>query len=666
MEKISQEPVQHIAILLLVVGVFAKTLRVLRIRAANPPTMNWKIAICYTGSKMMEKGNVKMRGFCGFTGNTFNDTSNTVIGKMTERIAHRGPDNAGFHITDAISLGFRRLSVDLENGSQPVQNASGTLTIVSDSEIYNHRELRAELEERGRVFKSTSDAEVLLYLFEEYGEQMLNLLRGMFAFIIYDHEQNEVFAARDFFGIKPFYYGVAGGELLFASEIKAFLDYPGFEKKINLDTMAQYLSFQYSVLDETFFAGIFKLPAAHYFKWKDGEIELVRYWQAEFVPDDTLLLEDIEEKIDAVVKNSVEYHQRTDFAIGSLLSGGVDSSYIAAVADKVEKTFTVGFDYKGFNEIEHAKNLSEEKGVENISKIISTEEFWEALPKIQYYMDEPLADPATIALYFACRLAREHVEVVLSGEGADELFGGYGIYREPLDLAPITRLPMFLRRLLGFIAKKIPFRIKGKNYFIRASKSVEERFIGNANIFSAEECRELLRHKSSETPQSVTAPYYAKVAHQDDITKMQYLDIHLWMVGDILLNADKMSMANSLEARIPFLDKEVFAVASKIPTKYRVNKHSGKFAFRRAAKRNFKDKREKKRLGFPVPIRHWLREDKYYTIVRDSFSQDFMAEFFVTEKLFSLLERHKSGKEDNSRKIWTIYMFAIWHKEFFA
>jgi len=601
-----------------------------------------------------------MCGFCGFTGSEFN--GGTVIRRMTERIAHRGPSGVGFHIADTVSLGVRA-----EN--QPVQNAAGTLTIVFDGEIYNHRELKPELEAK-------SDAEILLTLYEERGEEMLNLLRGMFAFLIYDHEKNEIFAARDFFGIKPFYYGILGGEFLFASEIKAFLEYPGFKKKINPAALEHYLSFQYSVTDATFFAGIYKLPAAHFIKFKTGKAEIKRYWQADFTPDETLSIEEIEEQIDMVVKNSIKEHQRGDVAIGALLSGGVDSSYVTAVADKVEKTFTVGFDYEGFNEIEYAKNLSEEKGVENISKIISTEEFWEALPIIQYHMDEPLADPAAIALYFVCKLAREHVSVVLSGEGADEFFGGYGIYREPLDLAPVMRLPMFLRRFLGFLAKKIPFRIKGKNYFIRASKRVEERFIGNANIFSLEERNQILRDEheprkvnesslcfSGISPQEITRPYYEKAKHHDDITKMQYLDIHLWLVGDILLCADKMSMAHSLESRLPFLDKEVFAVASRIPTRYRVNKQNGKFALRRAAKRNFKDKREKKRLGFPVPIRFWLREEKYYNIVQNAFKQDFMAEFFNTDKLLSLLERHKSGKEDNSRKIWTVFIFAVWYGE---
>lgn len=540
----------------------------------------------------------------------------------------------------------------------------GNLVITFNGEIYNFREIKAELEASGRVFKTDSDTEVLLQLFKRDGEKMLNHLRGMFAFVIYNRETGEIFAARDFFGIKPLYYGIFAGRLLFASEIKALLDYPGFVKELNHDALESYLSFQYSVLDETFFKGVFKLPAAHYMKFQDGEIKISRYWQAEFSPEEADF-EKVTEEIDAIIKNSVEYHQFADVPIGSLLSGGVDSSYIAAVAEQVEKTFTVGFAHDGFSEIEHAKNFSDAHGAENFGKIITPDEFWDVLPKIQYHMDEPLADPAAVALYFVCKLAREHVKGVLSGEGADELFGGYEIYREPLSLAPITRLPMFLRKFLGFLARKIPFNIKGKNFFIRASKDVEERFIGNANIFSEAERAAILKAPPRKTNSEITQPFYAQVKNHDDITKMQFLDIHLWLVGDILLKADKMSMANSLESRVPFLDKEVFAVAAKIPAKYRMNKRSGKIALRRAAEKNFKDNREKKRLGFPVPTRHHLREEKYYEIVRMAFKKDFMEEFFDTNKLVQILDRHKYDKEDNARKVWAVYMFSVWYEKFF-
>jgi asparagine synthase (glutamine-hydrolysing) len=281
-------------------------------------------------------------------------------------------------------------------------------------------------------------------------------------------------------------------------------------------------------------------------------------------------------------------------------------------------------------------------------------------------MDEPLADPAAVALYFVCNLAAKNVKGVLSGEGADELFGGYEIYHQPLSLRPVTRLPMPIRQLLGHVSNLMPPGVKGKRFLDLASKPLEDWFIGNAYIFKEKERDEILKRPTGLSVSDITKPYYRDVASYDDITKMQYLDIHLWLVGDILLKADKMSMANSLESRVPFLDKEVFAVASKIPTHYRTNNHNGKYALRLAARRNFKDKRDKKRLGFPVPTRIWLKEEKYSNIVRLALQQDYMAQFFDINKLIALLENHKTGKEDNSRKIWTVFMFSLWYKEFFG
>ncbi|MDR2183787.1 MAG: asparagine synthase (glutamine-hydrolyzing), partial [Clostridiales bacterium] len=487
-----------------------------------------------------------------------------VIKAMSAKISHRGPDGEGYHITEAIALGFRRLSfLDLEHGEQPMHSADGALTIVFNGEIYNFRELRKELEEGGEAFRTNSDTEVLLALYAGHEAKMLTKLRGMFAFVIYDHRNDTIFAARDYFGIKPFYYGIFDDRLLFASEIKALLPHPAFVKQINHAALAAYLSFQYSVLDETFFSGVHKLPAGHFMRYADGKIVIERYWQAEFTPIDAPL-DEIVDKIDNVMANSIAAHQISDVEIGSFLSSGVDSSLLAARFHG-KKTFTVGFDYEGYNEIDYARELSAEKGLVNHAKLITTEEYWQALPKIQYHMDEPLADPAAIALYFVSQTARDHVKGVLSGEGADELFGGYNIYKEPLSLRPMRVLPRFIRRLLGKLAAKLP-NFKGKNFLMRAAMDVEERFIGNAKVFSESEKSEVLKKEGGVKNQDITRPYYDKVKHYDDITKMQYLDLHLWLVGDILLKADKMTMAHSLEGRVPFLDKEVFAVAAQIPT----------------------------------------------------------------------------------------------------
>ncbi len=605
-----------------------------------------------------------MCGFCGFTGNITGRED--VINDMMNKIIHRGPDSAGVHSDENVTLGFRRLSIiDLSDGSQPMYNEDGSLVIVFNGEIYNYQSIREKLIENGHTFKTHADTEVLIHLYEDKHEEMLNDLRGMFAFVIYDLKNNRLFAARDFFGIKPFYYTQVNGNLIFGSEIKSFLPHPDFKKEVNPVALENYLTFQYSVLEETFFKGVFKLMPGHYLTYENGKIETKRYFQPEFRPEQAGLQDTIQ-KIEDVMQNSVEAHKVSDVEVGSFLSSGVDSSYVAATFNG-DKTFTVGFDYEKYNEIGYAETLSEKVGIENYSKIISTDEYWDSLKKVQYHMDEPLADPSAIALYFVSRLASKHVKVALSGEGADEFFGGYNIYKEPMDLAIMHALPKFVRKALAGIVRLLPFSFKGKNYIIRASMDLEERFIGNAKMFSEKEREAILKNPTGKyNHMEITKPYYDFTKGQDDVTRMQFIDLNLWMVGDILLKADKMSMANSLEVRVPFLDKEVFKVASKVQSDYRVNRQATKYAFRMAAKSHLPEEvASKKKLGFPVPTRVWLKEDKYYNIVKEAFESDAAKEYFNTDKIIAYLDDHKNGKCDNSRKIWTIYMFLIWHKQFF-
>jgi len=371
--------------------------------------------------------------------------------------------------------------------------------------------------------------------------------------------------------------------------------------------------------------------------------------------------------LDNVIGDSMDIHSRAGGGeAGAFLSGGVDSSFLAARFTGSE-TFTVGFGYDKYDEISCAKALSEKLGKENHSCVITAEEYWDILPTVQYYTDEPLADPAVLALYFASRLASRHVKTVYSGEGSDEFFGGYNIYKEPLDLRILTSLPRPVRKFLGKAAARLPVWLKGRSFFIRGAMDVEERFIGNARIFGKKERDAILRAPgAAPSPEEVTKPYYDGFAGYDDITKMQALDIRLWMVGDILLNADRMTMAHSLAVRVPFLDREVFKAASRIPTKFRVNRTSTKYAFRRAAAKYLPaEVAGKKKLGFPVPIRIWLREEKYYARVKDAFTGTSARKYFNVDGLIHLLNTHKSGKIDNSRKIWTVYMFLVWHEEFF-
>jgi len=650
-----------------------------------------------------------MCGFCGFSGE--NQEQEKVITAMMDRIIHRGPDSAGIYLGDNMTLGFRRLAIVSvgEDGTQPMYNENKNLVMVFNGEIYNYQELRSSLEEKGHVFSSNADSETILHMYEEYGYGMLTHLRGMFAFAIYNILEDKLFCARDPFGIKPFYYTKTDEGLIFGSEIKSFLEHPSFTPAVNIEALGQYLTFQYSVLTETFFKGVYKLPPGHYLTLDSTNegVTITRYHSHIFTPVDTELETSIE-NIDQVVKESVAKHMASDVEIGSFLSSGVDSSYVAACFAKegakrqgIEqspineatmslpegsvagvspaerrglgqsptkmKTFTVGFDYEQYNEIGYASRLSEKLGVENISKIISTEEYWECLPKFLYHLDEPLADPAAVALYFVSREAAKHVKCTFSGEGADELFGGYNIYKEPLSLHAYSKLPLSLREWLASCAKKLPKGMKGRNFLIRGAKTVEERYIGGAYVFTPEERNKLLKHIPLQDPIDITRPYYEQVKHEDDITKMQYLDIHLWQAGDILLKADKMSMAHGLEVRVPLLDKEVFKVASRLPVKHRVTRKSTKYAFRQAAKRHLPPEvAEKRKLGFPVPVRIWLREEKYYNIVKEHFTSDTAQKYFHTNLLVDLLDEHYNGKHDNGRKIWTIFMFLLWHKEFFA
>jgi len=608
-----------------------------------------------------------MCGFCGFSGLEHNEPGG-IIGAMMDKIAHRGPDSEGTYFGCGLTFGFRRLAViDLEGGGQPLCNEDNSLVMVFNGEIYNHLELREQMTQKGHVFATKSDAEVVLHLYEEYGTGLLAHLRGMFAFALYEVEDRRLFCARDPFGIKPFYYYCKDGELVFGSEIKSFLPYPGFVPTVNEEALAGYLSFQYSVLPETFFKGVYKLLPSHYMVWEKGELATHRYHSHVFTPTD-ISREEAVKAIDAAVRESIDKHLACDVEVGSFLSSGVDSSYVAACFGG-DKTFTVGFDYNKYNEIDYAAALSKEIGAENISKVISTEEYWESLPKVQYHMDEPLADPSAVALYFVSREAAKHVKVAFSGEGADEFFGGYNIYREPISLRFLTALPLTLREWLASIARRLPEGTKGRSFFIRGAKSVEQRYIGGANIFSPQERATILKKHISEAaqdPTDITRPYYAQVKHEDDITKMQYLDLHLWMVGDILLKADKMSMAHSLEVRVPLLDREVFRVAARLPIKHKVSSKGTKLAFREAAGKHIpKDVAARRKLGFPVPIRIWLRDEKYYQKVKGYFTGEVAGGYFNTEALVKLLDAHYQGQRDNSRKIWTVYMFLLWHEVYF-
>lgn len=608
---------------------------------------------------------------CGFAG-YITAQENAILYKdnlidMMDSISHRGPDDDGTHIDDIAGLGFRRLSIiGIENGKQPMYNEDESIVITFNGEIYNYMDIKEELISKGHVFKTDADTEVIVHGYEEYGVAILDKLRGMYAFAIWNKEKKELFMARDIFGIKPLYYTDTGSDFVFASEIKAMHKFPSVKKEFNIEALESYLSFQYSVLNETFFKGIFRLPPAHYLIWKGGEYEIKRYWEPIFDSDDSITFDEASETINKVMEDSIEAHKISDTEVGGFLSGGVDSSYIVARSN-LDKTFSVGFDYPNCNEIPLAKTLSDCVGVKNYSKLITTEEFFKELPIIMNHMDEPLSDPSCIALYFLCQLASEHVKVVLSGEGSDELFGGYNIYKTPLALEPMNKVPRVIRRAVAKFLRSLPFSFKGKNYLIRAGMDLEERFIGNAYIFKSSEVHKLMKKPTKKrTPADITKPLYDKVKHLDDITKMQYIDLNTWLCGDILYKADTMSMAHSLEVRVPFLDREVAKYAFSVPVKHRVNMQETKAYFRKAAGEFMPDiTAERKKLGFPIPVKNWFREKQYYEMLRKSLLSDTSLKFFNQDELTRMLEGHYSGKNDYARKLWTVYAFILWYDKHF-
>ena len=608
-----------------------------------------------------------MCGFCGFTGEIID--RNRVLETMANKITHRGPDSQGVYTDDTLAMAFRRLSIiDLDGGSQPIENEDGTKVLMFNGEIYNYRDLREELLAAGHTFKTQTDSEVLLHGYEEWGTGLLNRLRGMFAFAVWDKVSKELFLARDFFGIKPMHYTVLpDGCLVFASEIKCILEHPDVVKELNEAALDNYLSFQYSLPRETFFKNIYCLQPGHYLIYRDGAVTEMRYWESLFNPDETMTMDEAVDRIDHVFTDSVEAHRISDVEVGCFLSGGVDSCFVASYFGG-QKAFTVGFDNgQHYDETAFASELAKAVGIDHYSHIISEGEYWDALPKVQYMLDQPLADPSCVALYFVSKLAAEKVKVVLSGEGADELFGGYRIYHEPTSLEGYQKLPRVLRRALAAIVSAIPFDFKGKSFLIRGSKTVEERFIGNAFMFTKAEKAKLLKTIPATDPHSHTKRWYQRCQGLDDVTKMQYLDINRWMVGDILLKADRMSMAHSLELRVPFLDKYVFEVASKIPAKLRIAGGTTKQALRLAARRHMPEQDTKRpKLGFPVPVRVWLRQEAYYNKVKDCFVSAAAERFFDTTVLVRLLDEHYHGKKDNSRKIWTVYMFLVWYNVYFG
>ncbi len=613
-----------------------------------------------------------MCGFAGYINNYATFDKMAVIKAMADRIVHRGPDDAHYYVDDDISLGFRRLSIiDLEGGRQPILNEDGSLVLLFNGEIYNYQSIREDLLKAGHVFKTKTDSEVILHGYEEYGKKVLDRLRGMFAFIIWNKQTKELFGARDIFGIKPFYYYKKDGEFLFGSEIKSFLSHPKFEKELDEDMIPLYLSYEYIPDERTIFKNVYKLPGAHCFTYKDGKLEVERYYHIRYNIEEDKSLEYWEDAITKEFSESVAMHQISDVEVGCFLSSGVDSSYVVkeiSKGTKKVKTFSVGYEEEKYSELPYAQDFSSVIGVQNIANKVSADEFFDAVPEIQYFMDEPLPNPSEIPLYFLAKNARKYVKVVLSGEGADELFGGYPMYLAGGHFDRYAhKVPRPVRKALGTVARHAP-NFKGRNFLIRGAMEPYQRFMRANYVFqSAERQKYLKRPIATKLPEEYSKRYFDEVPNLDEPTQLQYVDMHTWMIYDILLKADRMSMANSLELRVPFLDRKMLELSTRIPTRYRAANETTKIALRGAAIKQLPERTaNKKKLGFPVPLNDWLREDKYYNKVKAAFQSDIAEKFFVTDELMKLLDDHKNGRALNMQKIWSFYTFILWYEQFFV
>ncbi|WP_294827889.1 asparagine synthase (glutamine-hydrolyzing) [uncultured Gemmiger sp.] len=603
-----------------------------------------------------------MCGIAGFISPARADAAALV--PMLARIAHRGPDGQGTFVEGPAALGHCRLAIiDLQGGAQPLYSEDKNFVVVFNGEIYNYRELTAELTALGHTFTTRTDTEVLLHGWEQWGRELLPRLRGMFAFALWDRRAQVLFCARDMFGIKPLYYcRCADGTLLFASEIKAFLDHPSFEKQLNTAQLPLYLSCQYSPGRDTFFAGVQKLLPGHFLEFSEGIVRTTRWVQPAFLPGDTPPAPD---ELEAVLRQSAEAHKIADVEVAGFLSGGVDSAYLTALA-RPARTYTISYAEPKYNESFPARALARNLGLRNRVRCISPGEFWDAVPAVQYHMDEPMADAAAVALYFLNREAARDVKVVLSGEGADELFGGYNIYRDPFTARWYDRLPPWLRGGLGAAASLLPPG-PGVNFLVRRGLSLEERYFGPTALLTEREKRRLLPgYEGDGDPVCLTESSWDMTEDQDPVTRMQQVDLQLWLAGDILLKADKMSMAHSLELRVPYLDKEVFALAAALPAAAKANACMTKIALRQAAARTLPPAAAaRKKLGFPVPVRDWLRQEPYTSRVRAVFSRPAAGEFFNVRLLHTMLNHHLHGG-DCWRQIWCVYSFLIWYEQFFG
>ncbi|HUK69229.1 MAG TPA: asparagine synthase (glutamine-hydrolyzing) [Streptosporangiaceae bacterium] len=609
------------------------------------------------------------------------------VEEAAKRIAHRGPDDDGTYSDFDVALGFKRLAIiDLSpGGHQPMCTADRRYWMVYNGEIYNYIELAQELRAEGVRLRTSSDSEVLLETYARSGREMVSKLRGMYAFAIWDTHRRELFCARDPFGIKPFFYRFDGGMLKFASEKKALAE-PGELTRLDGDAVRRYLAFQYVPAPATLTPPVRMLPPGHVLTARpgvrpdpgavpaapgssDGSVEVARFWGAELRPA-AAARPGTPGRILQVMRDSVDVHLRSDAPLGAFLSGGIDSAAICAlVAERRPDllTFTVGFEREGYSEIDRAQETAAALGVKSMPYVIGVEEFMRHLPQIVWHLDDPMADAAAVPLWFVAREARRHVKVVLSGEGSDELFGGYLIYHQPGVVRAGEKLPGWGRSSLQRAAALIPAGVKGKGLLERTSTPLRRRFIGNAHVFTGDQI-DLIAGSGADgnaSPYDVTDPVYALAQRWglDDVATMQLVDINTWLAGDILVKADRMTMAHGLELRVPFLDSAVLAVAAQLAKEEKTGGGTTKYALREAMSELLpRSAVQRAKLGFPVPVGHWLK-GQMHEFAHRLLSEAQTGEWVNRAAALDLLSRYRSGEPDaNWRQLWVLIVFSLWHQ----
>ncbi len=622
-----------------------------------------------------------MCGISGIVNFDPNDLVNrSTIAKMTDSLAHRGPDDEGHFVEGSVGLGFRRLSIiDLSGGRQPIFNEDGSAAIIFNGEIYNYRDLAADLATAGHTFKTRSDTETILHAYEEYGEDCVHHLRGMFTFAIWDRRKRQLLLARDRLGVKPVYCYRNHRFFAFASEIKALLEIPSIPREVDPEALDLYLSLRYVPGPRTMFKNIFRLQPGHLLVMDEAGVRTRKYWDINYSAPGAQAPQDSLEQFDELLEESVRMRLIAEVPLGVFLSGGLDSSTILALMSKVAggdrvKTFSVGYEASDSkeeeaNEFEYARLATNAFAAEHHEYRLSPQEFQGFVPDLVWHLDEPLADPSSIPLYFISKLAREHITVVLSGEGADEILAGYGIYPRMLALDQIHRRLPAAGLLAPWLARLAPSEAL-RHYARMSGQSLEARYRGVSRGFGAESKRQLVgedRMRCLEQQLSeVFGAYFKTVERVSPLNRMLYVDSKVWLPDDLLIKADKMTMANGLELRVPFLDHKLVEFAATLHDDSKLGGKGGKTILRRAMRGVLPDAIiDRPKRGFPIPIASWLR-GPLRQFARDNLlaRQAACCRYMDSGAITRIVDEHEKRRVDRSQEIWALLVFEFWHRHF--